>query len=425
MTQLQTWIDQLNSTAEKSHLKAEFQVITPMFMGDGEQKAGSIRPPAIKGALRFWWRALNWNRCFEQAGTQIAALNQLHLEEAAIFGLAAKQSSTGAQLGGQGVFSLKVTQKSELLKHWSPGGGTQYLLGQGLWNYSDKLLREAIATGSRFTVELAINPARLEKASASLALDASSVANSIDDALLAFSLLGGLGSRSRKGLGAISVTELHGSRWTVPTSAEAYKQILQQLLEPATSSSYLPPFSAFSAQSRLDFSCIGSNATALLEDVGEEMQMYRSWGQAGEVNGKKAEQNFTEDHDQALNASRGDKPNKSPKRAVFGLPHNYFFSSTRGKVDIHVKKGAAGERRASPLWIHPHTFADGSCVLVQLLLPAVFLPGDNPMLEYKSGRNNFTLPVAEIDWGVITRFMDRFNSKETVLTTNLQGAQSL
>jgi CRISPR-associated protein Cmr1 len=425
MAQLQIWIDKLDRIAEKNYLKAEFQVITPMFIGDGDQKAKSIRPPAIKGALRFWWRALNWNRCFEQAGTQTAALNQLHNEEAAIFGLAAKHGCNGAQLGGQGVFTLKVTQKAELMKSWSPGSGTQYLLGQGLWNYRDKLLREAIATGSRFAVELAINSGRLEKAAVDLALDASSIANSIDDALLAFGLLGGLGSRARKGLGAVCVTELHGSRWSVPASAEAYKHVLQQLLEPSVLSSSLPPFSAFSAQSRLDVSCTGSNAMALLEGVGEEMQMYRSWGQAGKVNGKPAEQNFREDHDQALIASRGDKPSKPPQRSVFGLPHNYFFSSTRGKVDIHVKKGPAGERRSSPLCIHPHAFADGSCVLVLLLLPAVFLPGDNPMLEYKSGRNSFTLPVTKVDWDVIARFMDRFNSKETVLATKLQGAHLL
>ena len=41
-------------------LEATYRIVTPMFIGDAEQKATSLRPPSIKGALRFWWRALNW-----------------------------------------------------------------------------------------------------------------------------------------------------------------------------------------------------------------------------------------------------------------------------------------------------------------------------------------------------------------------------
>jgi CRISPR-associated protein Cmr1 len=45
---------------------ARFQIVTPMFLGGAGQKAEGIRPPSVKGALRFWWRALNWGR-FRQA----------------------------------------------------------------------------------------------------------------------------------------------------------------------------------------------------------------------------------------------------------------------------------------------------------------------------------------------------------------------
>ncbi|QSR34165.1 type III-B CRISPR module RAMP protein Cmr1 [Marinobacterium iners] len=422
MTQLQTWIDLLDQTNEEPNLKAEFQVVTPMFIGDGEQKADSIRPPAIKGALRFWWRALNWSRCLQQAGNEASALKQLHDEEAVLFGLAAKQDAQGNQTGGQGVFSLKLTQKLELLKDWSPGAGIQYLLGQGLWNYKEKLLRNAIADGSCFTIELRWHPNRLDIAASKLVLNVSSIKETIDDALMAFGLLSGLGSRARKGLGAVSITALSGSRWSVPTSMKSYKETLQKLLQPRLSTRVLPPFTAVSANTRLDFSSTGKAANALLEEMGGQMQMYRSWGREGKVNGKSAEQNFRGDHDEALFATQGEQPRKQPERAVFGLPHNYFFSSTKGKVDIHVKKDAAGERRASPLFLHTHLLPDGSFVAVQLLMPAVFLPGNNPMLEYKSKRS-FTLPASDADWSVITRYMDRFKNKETVITTDLQGAQ--
>lgn len=422
MTQLQPWIDLLNNKTEQSNLKAEFLIVTPMFIGDGEQKADSIRPPAIKGALRFWWRALNWARCLKEARNETAALNQLHKEEAALFGLAAKQDSEGKQQGGQGVFSLKVTQQTTVLNDWAPGAGTQYLLGQGLWNFKTKLQRSAISNSSTFTVELNLKQNLLEQTATKLGLSTESISNSLDDALLAFGLLGGLGSRARKGLGAVSITGYQGSRWPIPQNIQDYKKTLLELLKPTCSASALPPFTALSASRRLDISCKGRSANDLLEQVGKEMQLYRSWGKDGKVNGKPAEQNFIDDHNEALKATKQEQPRKVPQRAVFGLPHNYFFSSNSGKVDINVKKDAAGERRASPLFIHPHLLPDGNCVAVQLLIPAVFLPGKHPMLEYKSKRS-FTLPMNSADWSVITRFMDRFKERETILATQLQGAQ--
>lgn len=423
MTQLQTWIERLDNTAAASSLKAEFQVVTPMFIGDGKQKADSIRPPAIKGALRFWWRALNWARCLNEAGGETAALNQLHNEEAALFGLAAKQDSTGNQQGGQGVFSLKVTQKTEAGTEWNPDSGIQYLLGQGLWNFKTKLQREYIHSSGLFTIELCFKQVRLQQVATEINLDSEAIKNTLDDALFAFGLLGGLGSRARKGFGAVSMTSNKGSRWPIPQHEQDYRKALKELLKPASSASGLPPFTAFSANSRLDISCKGRLATDLLERLGKELQMYRSWGKDDKVNGKSAEKNFPDDHDQALLATQNEQPRKAPQRAVFGLPHNYFFSSTGGKVDIHLSKSVAGERRASPLIIHPHILADGNCVAVQLLLPAVFLPRNNPMLEYKSKRSTFTVPM-NADWSVITRFMDRFRDKETILATQLQEGKS-
>lgn len=37
----------------------EFKTITPMFLGGADAKKPEIRVPSIKGALRFWWRAMN------------------------------------------------------------------------------------------------------------------------------------------------------------------------------------------------------------------------------------------------------------------------------------------------------------------------------------------------------------------------------
>ena len=64
-------------------LTAEFKIVTPMFIGGADQSpSDGIRPPSVKGALRFWWRALNWGKFREAPGADdAAALRALHEEE--------------------------------------------------------------------------------------------------------------------------------------------------------------------------------------------------------------------------------------------------------------------------------------------------------------------------------------------------------
>lgn len=54
------------------------EIITPMFTGTAIPGRCELRPPAIKGALRFWWRALNAHK----------GVDQVRKEEAELFGAA-------------------------------------------------------------------------------------------------------------------------------------------------------------------------------------------------------------------------------------------------------------------------------------------------------------------------------------------------
>ena len=39
-------------------IHANYSITTPLFLGGADQEpTDGIRPPAVKGALRFWWRA--------------------------------------------------------------------------------------------------------------------------------------------------------------------------------------------------------------------------------------------------------------------------------------------------------------------------------------------------------------------------------
>lgn len=413
MGQIEQWQAQLRDTASMSMMEAQYHVTTPMFIGDGEQKARDVRPPSIKGALRFWWRALNWGTILKQQQQRVnAALQALHAQEATLFGLAARDNQ-----GGQGLFTLKVTQAPIPANPvWQPGQGTQYLLGQGLWHFRDKLLRPFIPAGHLFSVTVTA------RGLMSKTHEHQALWHSLEDALLALGMWGGLGSRARRGLGSVSIHALRGGQHSAPTTLEDYSAHARRLLEYRADGADLPPFSALSQQSRLSLSGIQQqNANRLLEQLGSEMQLYRSWGNEGYVGKLKAERHFTEDHDTVIKAAQGDRLHTPPQRMVFGLPHNYFFSSLKKGnkiVEINVKKDAAGERRASPLLMHVHQFPSGQCLACQLLLPAVFLPGRHPQLQYKHGRTSYLdCPETQIQWQVIHDFMDRFKDWHTLGST--------
>jgi CRISPR-associated protein Cmr1 len=72
-------------------ITAHYKITTPMFLGGEEQQADArqFRNASFKGALRFWWRALNWGRVLQAAaGDRAQALKNLHAEEGRLFGLA-------------------------------------------------------------------------------------------------------------------------------------------------------------------------------------------------------------------------------------------------------------------------------------------------------------------------------------------------
>jgi CRISPR-associated protein Cmr1 len=367
-------------------IEAKFRIVTPMFLGGADQQADEIRPSSVKGMLRFWWRALNWSRFRGAAdATDASALQALHGEEARLFGSAATDKS-----GGQGVFLLSVKQQKFTPHTWTkvePQIG--YLLGMGLFHFKNGVTRSSI-TGE-FSVALRFRDSAKQEERASIL-----------DALKAFSLLGGLGSRERRGLGSVSMTTIEGvERFSMPGNRAAYSEQVSGLL--ANDVAALPVFTAFSAKSKIAL-LEKSNANEALKAMGDELGMYRGWGREGKVFGKPAEKNFKADHDNMYAAANGQTyPDTPPKRLIFGMPHNYRFSSG-GSVSIQ-NTVLKFQRRASPLFIHVHQFPQGESALgVMLMLPAQFLP-TNDKVEIK-GRGSKML-AANLDWVDMEKLLQR------------------
>ncbi len=376
-------------------LKATYQIVTPLFLGDvNHDPDDGIRPPSFKGMLRFWWRALNWSLYMEQSNNnEIAALKLLHQEEARLFG----HSMEGDE-GGQGCFLLsmtmpnhiKKTSKGEIHPEFKKSDAARYL-GYGVMESfasrvtgaeAGQLIRGCINENQSFTVKL---------------LFKKNIEPSVQEALMALGLLGGLGSRTRRGLGSITLEKITQSTvedeetektlFEKATTAEAYQQQIQALLNGKLSAPNPAPYTCFDDQSRIDYFDRKSNPYQVLNTFATKFMMYRK-------------EEFNADHDWF----NGDFPRGfHPERVVFGLPHDY---SKTIKV-----KGQTVERRSSPLFLHVHQLDDHTFIGIMIFLPTLFLPNGE---KINAGRE--CVPQ-KADYDKIREFLTKYRFPNLVSIT--------
>jgi CRISPR-associated protein Cmr1 len=346
------------STMSFQQISATFEIVTPMFMGDGDMEARIIRPQSFKAELLFWWRALHYSRYVDDAnGDQPEALAAMHKDEAFLFG--GVEPGAGANGKGkprQAAFLLAVTNgtlrtidKRERLA--VPGSGLVYL-GYGLMNFKGELERSCLAAGERFRISIRFRSSGFDEDEVRM----NHLKAQLVDALKIMGLLGGLGSRKRRGFGSIAITgmELQGFEavpFDVPNGTISYQTTLRSLIVARTRCGRDFSLSAFAKETDV---CAwkSSEASALqaLEAIGKEFLRYRGWGSGGQAAGSPRRENFKADHDWFKGRPAARVSNAVPERAIFGLPHNYF-SPPNTKLDVEV---AGGGRRASPLLFHIH-----------------------------------------------------------------------
>lgn len=225
--------------ARSDVLTASFRVTTPMFLSGADQTQAELRLPSFKGALRFWWRALNWGH---------HRLDGLKREEARLFG------GTGAD-EGQSMFLLRIAPgpiiESGNQPHFKPNSWQGYV-GYGLTDAKDRLSRQFIAPGSQFQVQ--VRGPRAQP----------SDWQQLRQALQALGLLGGLGGRSRKGWGSLTLTGLEGSgvAWPAPDTKPSLEASVAELFGQGGAGPDQPPFSAFSPSARIEIGAACKNTQA-------------------------------------------------------------------------------------------------------------------------------------------------------------------
>ena len=358
-------------------IEATYRVVTPMFCAGADPRRAELRVPSFKGVLRFWWRALAWSRL----GGDLRAIQQ---QEDCLFGSAR---------GGQSSVTLRVDMAthptvvsagdrltSSAASEGPVGEGARYL------GYGVMLTRACLRAPFDFTIRM-----RSRGLSDSLL-------ETLEQALIAAGVFGGMGARSRKGYGSLNLLSLRTDeveRWRRPHSFSDLQNRIETLRRDGSRSGS-PEFTAFSQGTRhLLLESDSREPMALLDRVGRELVRYRSWGHNGKVFGTtQAERNFPDDHDLMKRRHR----DKHPRRIAFGLPHNY------GKQqDQQVGPSDKFDRRSSPLFIHIHQCSD-ALVAVLSFLPARFLPGN---IDISVGSSRVSPQPEAVLYCPIHDFLDR------------------
>lgn len=401
-------------------IEAHFLQTTPAYLR-GASGAPEVRCASFKALLRYWWRALKWADFLASAeGDVNRALRNMHIAEAQMFGLA-----SGDERGGQGairqvhvaVDGYKVERAGIPIEPVEA-----YLAGMGLaeWDGAAKRFKTSsgrIAAGALWKCTLLLEPT----------ID-TRTADDLAGVMQLLGSIGGIGARSRRGFGSLAIVlaKQDGAEIAQPSTLDTYGAVLNSFTGRGTNS--LPPHTALSAKSDLSVVATAATAAEVLQYVGGEMMMYRSFGR---LNGgrrevtitsrrpESAEQNFEDDHDEMARAIEGHQDVQVPLRAAFGLPHNYKFSGG-SSINVDASGGTTAhkiDRRASPLLIHVHRLSGEPnneqycCTLAHL--PAKFLPDGASISISPSGQKSIRRPLSDLDRAkaVIPDFLDRFNEE--------------
>lgn len=372
-----------------------------MFLSGADQKEAEFRLPSFKGALRFWWRTLAWK--------EVQDRNKLHEKEGELFGSSKHGQSKvwirccDLELEPQ-VHIGQIFEKGRLPgAHYLGYGVMEAFPSKNKGTQAGQLTRPMIPGGT-FTVELGFHPQ----------LEEPSVAE-VRCALVLLGTIGGLGSKSRKGFGSLTLTDLVDNDERSELEPDPEKR-LQEVLKGLPEGE--PDWTAWSRESRvIKIKSKGKSAVELLDELGREQVYYRSWGHNGNVLDRDSERNFEEDHHLFKNYKT---EITYPRRVAFGLPHNY------GKGDKKEVKRAClnHDRRASPLFLHIHHDLNNpdtpDPVGLAAFLPARFLPEKNLRVfekEVEWQEANF--------WSPVEGYLDRLIAAEgaTKKKTNLEARE--
>lgn len=392
-------------------IEIELQTNTPLFMGGADPRGEpEFRTASLRGALRFWLRALMGGVLGDNDLKSLSAVESL------VFGDTDGASPVAIRIRHGSPKTITFSQLAQLDpktgKYRKPGLAYLFFAARQTGKDKDKEPeRRAIVSGSSFNVRLysknsggAVAEEALRRACAALWL----LVN-----------LGGTGARARRGGGSLQIKQAGDWPEGLPSRvikaaapAELQKELsagLAQLRKSITVNSPALPGnpSAFdvlhpSACSVWVVDHPFDTAEKALDAIGSTMQNFRS--------------RYPQDYKYVKAAAYGGALASPVPRAGFGLPIVFFYKKDKRSVTL---EGEEHERRASPLGIRVSRLANGKYALVLTLFRARLLPGRERLKLKRPGPPAFT---ATPGLQIIEEFLDSITiDKQIVPLLEVKG----
>lgn len=339
-------------------LTIRLKVITPLFGGGYEPREVDpvciIRPATVRGHLRFWWRALY--------GGQYSSSEELFQAESALWGAAAMENQNTAGKVSLRVKDVKWNNNTVTVNDFRPRGSpakvgpeAQYLLYVFQEQKKENIPPAKGYVDVQFTLCIDFQPDVTAQQR-----------REVENSVKAWIALGGIGARTRRGCGALTVTE-ERQRWLPPADLKQRKQWFDQLLP----SHQQDEASRFTSLYKAVIICGGSRdagkAKDILHDLGSFWARFRKGhvGQGQSYN-PMAGSKWQDYRNTLLRFAKQGGQTISLCKPYLGLPIVYQkFNSAPYAPTLESHETG---RMASPVILKPMALADGSiCPLCAVL----------------------------------------------------------
>lgn len=405
----------------------KYELITPLF--GGGVKAGeadpitTIRGSSIRGQLRFWWRACR--------GGAFADLEQMKKAEDAIWGTASKDKKGEKPASKVQVF-VKVKDHGKAVKPFEviqkiKDGKPEYRNGKPIPQI--KNIENVAPSYAAFPLRpeqrtIYVNmPTTPIKENVSFILEIKfpkDLQTDVEAALWAWETFGGIGARTRRGFGAISLLSIDQKPVTLPAINNFESFISQQLKKHVVDVVKWPSDLPHLTKNLAHKSVPRPNSTkatdvwSYLIKTLKEFRQERNPGSKPNRPGRSRWpepdyiRNLTGQH--TSSHSPTNKLNKFP-RAAFGLPIIFQFnpddynrnnpydsnSDPRTTMLILSGSGIESDRLASPLILRPIKCSNGYVGLAAILEGTQRLL-DNAQVELKTNEATGTTQQKNESW---------------------------
>ncbi|MBN1484236.1 MAG: type III-B CRISPR module RAMP protein Cmr1, partial [Chloroflexia bacterium] len=288
-------------------LQVTLETVTPLFLGGADGRSAELRPSSFRGALRFWLRAL--------LGAHIGNdLEELRRQENTVFG-----STSGASPVVVRTFPLALPEPEAIRIDYRVNPGMMYLL----WTTSRPVRTAFPAQQTRFRLVLSTRPGCHQQ----IAIPAFQRAAG---ALWLLVYLGGIGTRSRRGLGSLRVVSVDGWPDGLP-AVEPTNEGLSYDLERgiAQLQEHLGLVPTSNVTRPVPFDILHPDVCSIYVRTGPT-PLWANWKEALESIGhdlSSARKRQPPDYDIVKDVLEHRTPTGPMERAAFGLPMQFYYRS--------------------------------------------------------------------------------------------------